>query len=374
MKNLQFNFLGIKTFWSLLFCSLLCFTCACQTEKDVTQVKFVPKKTKIHEDSISMNAATLPEFRVDVHDKDYQGNQISGVVRTVFQDRKGNFWFGTQNGLCRYDNKGFVYFELKDLNDQGVTVHVILEDKSGNIWIGYGGGIAKYDGEYFTNYHEKNILTKGGLWSMAMDKKGTLWVGTTQGIFTFDGNAFTAFDIPEGKVDPSKGISTTKMIHSIFEDSKNNMWFATNGGAYMYDGKKLTNISEKDGLGSDFVNQIIEGVNGKYWISTSHGLFQYDGNSILNVTEKLLGKNEGVGCIFEDKNGTLWFTANKRAIYSYKDTTFQKFQIKEGDFGPMPFQIYQDQQERLWFVGFKGAYRLDNNTFVNITRNWPWIF
>lgn len=369
MKNSQFNFLGIKTFWSLLFCSLFCFTCACQTEKDVTQVKFVPIKTKIHEDSISMNAATLPEFRVNVHDKDYQGNQISGVVRTVFQDRKGNFWFGTQNGLCRYDKKGFVYFELKDLNDQGVTVHVILEDKSGNIWIGYGGGIAKYDGEYFTNYHEKNILTKGGLWSMAMDKKGTLWVGTTQGVFTFDGNAFTAFDIPEGKVNPSLGISTTQMIHSIFEDSKNNMWFATNGGAYMYDGKKLTNISEKDGLGSDFVNQIIEGVNGKYWISTSHGLFQYDGNSILNVTEKLLGKNEGVGCIFEDKSGTLWFTANKRDIYSYKDSTFQKLQIKEGDFRPMPFQIYQDQQERLWFVGFKGAYRLDNNTFVNITRN-----
>jgi hypothetical protein len=50
----------------------------------------------------------------------------------------------------------------------------------------------------------------------------------------------------------------------------------------------------------------------------------------------------------------------------------QDQQKQEDDFTPFPFQIYQDQQERLWFVGFKGAYRLENNAFVNVTRNGPW--
>src|SRR5690606_9336817 len=127
--------------------------------------------------------------------------------------------------------------------------------------LGYGGGIAKYDGTYFTNYYEKNILVNSGLWSMTLDTKGLLWIGTIYGVFTFDGKVFTPFEIPEGKVDLRKGVSTTKMIHCIMEESKGPMWFATNGGAYAYDAKPLTNFSEKEGLYSNFVNTIIEDKN-----------------------------------------------------------------------------------------------------------------
>ncbi len=363
----MFIYHRIKSIYFSLILSFLCISCGGQIKESIP-VKII----KIHQDSIILKAETLPEFKVDVHDKEYQGNQISGVIRTVFQDKKGNFWFGTQNGLCRYDKSGLVYIDLKDSDSQSVTVHVILEDNTGNIWIGYGGGIAKYDGNYFTIYHQKDILTRSELWSMTMDKKGMLWIGTTQGVYTFDGEALSPFEIPEGKINSSMGISTTKMIHSIIEDSRGKMWFATNGGAYIYDGTTLKNISEKDGLQSSFVNQIIEGADGNYWISTSTGLYQYNGNSLINKTENLFKKSEGVGCIFEDKNGTLWFNANKRDIYSYNGKAFTKIHIKEGELSPFPFQIYQDQQQRLWFVGFKGAYRLENNTFINVTRNGPW--
>uniref|UniRef100_UPI00404A5320 ligand-binding sensor domain-containing protein n=1 Tax=Flavobacterium sp. TaxID=239 RepID=UPI00404A5320 len=371
MKHIASHRLIIKTTLFIVY-ALFASSCAGQNEKNAKPLNFIPEQTKIHADSISAKAETLPEFRVDVHDKDYQGNQLSGVVRTVFQDSKGDFWFGTQNGLCRHDKNGLVYFDIKNRLGQRVTVHVILEDKTGAIWIGYGGGIAKYDGEFFTNYYEKDILTTSGLWSMIMDSKGILWIGTTQGVFTFDDKAFTAFEIPEGKVNQNMGISTTKMIHSIIEDSKGNIWFATNGGAYMFDGKTLTNISAEDQMLSNFVHQIIERKDGTFLISAVNGLFQYDGNSFQNITENLLGKEEGIGCIFEDKNGAIWFTANKRDIYNYNGETFQKIQIIAGDFSPLPFQIYQDQQERLWFVGFKGAYRFENNVFVNVTRNGPW--
>jgi ligand-binding sensor domain-containing protein len=330
------------------------------------------RSIKIHQDSISLKAETLPEFRVNLHDKEFQGNQISGVVRTVFQDKDENLWFGTQNGLCRHDKAGLVYFDLKDWRGQSITVHVIIEDKLGNIWIGFGGGIAKFDGKYFTVYYEKDILTNGGLWSMAIDKNGLLWIGTAEGVYTFNGEALNHFEIPEGKIDSTKGVSTTKMIHSIVEDSKGKMWFATNGGAYIYDGNTLTNLSEKDGLQSDFISQIIESEDGSYWISTSKGLSKYNGNTLVNMSQTLFNESEGVGCIFEDNSGTLWFTVNKRNIYSYKDTALSKFQIKVGDINPFPFQIYQDRQERLWFVGFSGAYRLDNGSFININRKGPW--
>jgi ligand-binding sensor domain-containing protein len=330
------------------------------------------KITTFHKDSIILKAESQPEYRNSVHDKDYQGNQISGVIRTVFQDSKENLWFGTQNGLAHYDKSGLVYFDLTDSNGQRVTVHEIIEDKAGTIWIGYGGGIAKYNGTNFTLYHEKNILIKNGLWSMTMDRKGLLWIGTTQGIYTFDGDKLSPFEIPEGKINPSMGISTAKMIHSIIEDSKGRMWFATNGGVYIYDGTDLTNISEKEGLQSNFVNKIIESKDGNFWISNSKGIYKYDEKTLTNITLKLIGNDDGIGCIFEDKNGVLWFSVNKRDIYSYYDKKFTKIINKESDFMPFPFEIYQDKQNRMWFVGFKGAYRFENETFTNVNRNGPW--
>ena len=39
---------------------------------------------------------------------------------------------------------------------------------------------------------------------------------------------------------------------------------------------------------------------------------------------------------------------------------------------PFPFQIYQDKQDQMWFVGFKGAYRYEKSTFINVNRNGPW--
>lgn len=363
----MFIFHRIKASYFTLILSVFFNSCVGQTT-----VSIPVKVTNVHQDSISRRAETLPEIKGDFHDTEYPENPISGVVRTVLQDKKGNIWFGTQNGLCRYDKNGLVYYVLRDWNGQTVTVHVIIEDKAGNIWIGYGGGIAKYDGNYFTVYHEKDILTVGGLWSMAMDKKGILWIGTTQGGYTFDGKALSPVEISDVKTDSTKGVSTTKMINSIIADIDGNIWFVSNGEIYSYDGNTLTNISKEDGLQSNVVNQIVESKDGKFWVATTSGLFRYDGNSLTNITENLIKNDDVIGCIFEDRNGALWLSVNKRDIYSYNGKEFTKIESQIGDFKLFPFTIYQDRQDRLWFVGLRGAYRFENNNFISITRNGPW--
>lgn len=352
----------------LVFLTFLCSCKGQETTKPITEASTFTIK-KVLADSISQLADTLPEFKNDLNAKESQGNQISGVIRTMFQDSQKNYWFGTQNGLSRYDGYDLVYYDLKASNGQGIVVHVILEDKNGHIWIGYGGGIAKYDGTYFTNYYEKNILVNSGLWSMAMDRNGLLWIGTIYGVYTFDGNAFQPFEIPEGKVDTGKGISASKMIHCIIEDSKGHMWFATNGGAYRYDGNILTIFSEKEGLNSYFVNSIIEDKNGQYWFSTAdNGLFRFDGTSFTNILKNTEIEGKGVGDIIEDRNGNIWFELKNFGVYSYDGKTLTNYPKEEG----MSFEIYEDLLGRLWFVGFKGAYRMDGNSFVNVNRNGPW--
>ena len=118
--------------------------------------------------------------------------------------------------------------------------------------------VTKYDGKSFTNFTEKDGLVNNDVWSIVIDSKGIIWIGTLQGVSRFDGKDFTPFDLPDAEPDPTRGVTSAKMVHSIMEDSKGKMWFGTNGGAYIYDGKNLTNISEKDGLCHNSVNCILE--------------------------------------------------------------------------------------------------------------------
>ncbi|MER3330105.1 MAG: two-component regulator propeller domain-containing protein, partial [Candidatus Kapaibacterium sp.] len=225
--------------------------------------------------------------RAHIRPNPFIEKQVGGVVRDIFEDSKGNLWFGTEDGPFRYDGKNLEFFDdIKNQFGQGVTIKEIAEDQKGNLWFGHTGGISKYNGHKFTNYNEKDGLISDDVWKIGIDKKGIVWIGTTYGTCSFDGKSFTKFELPESQRDSSKGISSTKIIHSIFSDSKGNLWFGTNGGAYKYDGESLTNISEIDGLCSNFVNKIIEDRIGNIWFVTSrNGICVYDGKSFKNIEE-----------------------------------------------------------------------------------------
>lgn len=70
MKNIQFYFSNFNTISLAILCSFLFISCVGQVERNVSLMKFKTVKTKIHQDSISMKAETLPEFKVDIHDTD----------------------------------------------------------------------------------------------------------------------------------------------------------------------------------------------------------------------------------------------------------------------------------------------------------------
>jgi len=319
------------------------------------------------EDDDSNNQSKLGSFQLPNID-----NQISEVVRTVFQDSKGNIWFGTQSGAFIHNGRSLFHMDrIKSEFGRGVTIKDITEDKKGRIWLGHTGGISVFDGESTTNYYESDGLLNNDVWCIAIDKNNHVWIGTIEGVCKFDGSQFSAFEIPEGKIDTTRGVSSTKMIHDIMEDSHGRIWFSTNGGVYIKDNDLLSSISEKDGLKTSFVNQVIEDKNGSFWISTSKGLFHYADKTLKNITEGIIENFKGTGSIMQDSNGNIWFNSNLRDIYSFYGGNFTKYRIAEGDYGPAPFQIYEDQQNRLWFVGFGGAYRYENDKFINITQNGP---
>jgi ligand-binding sensor domain-containing protein len=300
-------------------------------------------------------------------------NQISQVVRTIFQDSKGVFWFGTQNGAFKFDGNSLSHIDsIKNEYGKGVTIKDIAEDKDGKIWFGHDGGISSIDKKIVTNYYESDGLISNDVWSITTDSSNQVWIGTIEGACKFDGKNFTSFKLPEGEIDSTLGISSTKMVHSIFEDSNGTLWFSSNAGLLSYENDSLTNVSEMVGIETNFVNQVIEDKNGDLWVSTKIGLYNLSENSTDNITKGKVENGKGIGSIAEDKDGNIWFVSNQHYLYTYNGNELIEFQKSEDNKGPVVFQIFKDQNDRLWFVGFGGAFRLENGKFINVTKNGPW--
>lgn len=370
MTKVKTQFQRIKLFTGIIFCIVL--TSYAEQTKSWAKLNTI-KENKINstksyfEISLSGNKSLQNSFQFL-----YFNDQISDVVRIIFQDSKGIIWFGTQNGAFKQTKDSLIHIDkIKSESGKGVTIKGITEDKNGIVWFGHSDGISSIDGASVTNYYESDGLLSNDVWCIETDVYGNIWIGTIKGACIFDGKRFTNFELPEGKIDTTVGVSSTKMIHSILEDSKGTIWFCTNAGLLSFTNKKIRKVSEEVGIQTNFINEIVEDNKGKFWISTSQGLFSLNGNTLTNITEVHFGKSIGTGSIIVDSNGIIWFNCS-RNIYRLDENKLIEYRIEKGNYGPLTFQIYEDKLNRLWFVGYGGAYRYENEKFINITRNGPW--
>jgi ligand-binding sensor domain-containing protein len=310
-------------------------------------------------------------------------------IRSIYQDKKGNFWFGTNNsGVFRFNGKELRQFTESDglTNNQVLTIH---EDSMGNIWFGTGiFGVCSFDGNKFTThttkenletnnhygtgwdksgndlwfyagagtfrYSDKNLiylpfhksvlklsqnapfeLSPYAVYSILTDKKGNIWFGTqSQGVCRYDGKDFTWFT-DHGLAGPA--------VLALFEDSRGNIWMGNNGaGLFKYEGKTVINMTEKHKLnnpsfrtaGNDQagtlarIYAINEDLMGNIWIGTvDAGVWKYDGNSLTNYSNKEGLTSQAINTIYRDKIGNLWFGSDADGIFKFNGLTFEQINL-----------------------------------------------
>lgn len=335
---------------------------SCGESKEVVQ--HPSTKTEISDDTIGQ-----PENYVSIGN----AQPIDQVVRNIFQDSQLNLWFGTESGLFVYNGEELVFIsELTDEIGRGVTVKDIVEDKLGRIWVGHSGGLSCIENGRVINYYQSNGLISNDVWTIEADSSGRIWAGTIEGVCSFDGKNFVPFKLPEGEIDTTLGISSTKMVHQIFEDSKGTLWFSTNAGLFSYRDSTLLNVSKMKGIATNFINQIIEGNNDEYWVSTKEDLYLLNKDTLQNITHNKINTGKGIGSVAVDQHGKVWFVVDQHQLYFFEDNELSQFHKSAENKGPVVFQIFNDQQEKLWFVGFGGAFRLENGNFISITDQGPW--
>lgn len=161
------------------------------------------------------------------------------VITSIYQDSQGFMWFGTQDGLNRYDGYEFKVYKQDPDDSHSLSANFILsifEDREGTLWFGTnGGGLNRYDREteqftqYKNNPSDPNSLNSNFVAEIFEDHEGLFWVGTIGGgleLLDRETGRFTHFqNDPENS--RSLGGNT---VAAIFEDREGTLWIGTNSG------------------------------------------------------------------------------------------------------------------------------------------------
>lgn len=313
--------------------------------------------------------------------------QIADYVVEIFEDSKGNLWFGTvEQGVARFDGKTLTYLTTDD-GLPGNTVADIVEDGAGNLWFGTHSGLSKYNGMFFTNFTEKEGLCDDRVSNLLLDKTGMLWVGTWDGVCRFDGRSFSRFDLPLPDVELLPYHSTMYWVTELMQDSRGNIWFGRDGyGACRFDGKAFTHFTKKEGLASNNVQVIREDRQGNIWFGSrvaendhpdpgsrkgDGGLSRYDGKSLVQFRDiEGLSRNETYA-IATDRAGNVWIGANNLGVYRYDGKSFHLFRGTDrmdltSTIGVQ--SILEDKRGQLWFGLSGGLFRLQGGAVVHVPR------
>lgn len=321
---------------------------------------------------------------------DHLGFQIGEYVIEIFEDSKGNLWFGTlAQGVARYDGHQLKYFTSEDgLN--GNRVGSIIEDSDGNLWFGTHSGIAKYDGQTFKRFDERDGLCSNQVSHLLLDQHGTLWIGTWGGVCTFNGSNFVNFPLPKPDIALPPYQATMNWLTDIAEDAEGNMWFARDGyGVCKYDGKSFTHYTKEDGLASNAVRDIQEDHQGNIWFGSrvvekdhpdpdkrfgSGGLTRYDGEDFISFPD-LAGLNkDDVYEIYRDVAGNIWIGTRNQGVYKYDGKQFANYSENntESGFPKSVVSILADSEENIWLGCAGGLFRLNSAGILNVTTKGPW--
>jgi len=268
------------------------------------------------------------------------------TVNSIYQDQFGMMWFGTREGINRYDGYKITSFNPKAGENTlpGNVISYITGDLAGNIYFVCDGKLADFDQktEKFTTMNVDNVLfiskssNGGAIWVLTTDRlyqllpdrtrtlycklnkdlalklvfetsEGSLLIGTKNGLFHLEGKETIIPIIPQINV------------VSIYEDRKKNLWISTLGNGFYKLNKKYEitknyrhKNDDKYSLSSDDVRSICEDKNGTIWVGTFTGLNKYieniDGFQCFNQNISQPGSilHSSVLPVFCDAQGTIW--------------------------------------------------------------------
>ncbi|MBI1228003.1 MAG: hypothetical protein GC192_22415 [Bacteroidetes bacterium] len=321
------------------------------------------------------------------------GDTVSAIGNEsmlVYQDKNNNYWFGTiSQGVYRYDGKHILRYTTK----HGLVsnrIWAIQEDKSGNVYFDTQEGVSKYDGQSFTTLPVNDAATQE--WKLEPDD---LWFNGNwyeNGVYRYDGKTLHQLELPENPLADQLKANFPNMtwspygIYTHYTDQQGNIWFGTsNVGLYRFDGKTVSwlyenHLTDTPNGGSFGIRSIFQDHTGKFWFCNTR--YRYDispGDSTANGMHLVpYTKEAGTGpinaangqdliyfmSITEDDNHNLWMLTYEEGVYRYDGKTVTHYPVKDGDIDVTLYSIFKDNRGDLWVGTHQvGPYKFNGKSF-----------
>ena len=168
-------------------------------------------------------------------------NEVEGLsqrwVRCIYQDHYGFMWFGTKDGLNRYDGVEFRYYRYEQGENTlaSSTINFITEDSANNLWVCTNRGVSVLNRNK-NEFIQFAYLPEIAVNCMAQTNSNQMWFGTQKGLYQFN-----ASDSSIRLFLKKEGVANTlccDLITSLQVDLKKNLWIGTREGLCVYDTKK----------------------------------------------------------------------------------------------------------------------------------------
>jgi ligand-binding sensor domain-containing protein len=281
------------------------------------------------------------------------------TVRSIIQTKDGFIWFGTEEGLVRYDGAQFAVFEME--NTPGIphnNVTSLLELDDGSLLIGTFEGMTHLkDGQFST---AAQSLQKTRVQTLFKDRRGEIWVGSADnGIFSFADDQSHHYTVNEGL--------SSNSVTAIAEDFDGNMWIGTNAGVTCLKNNKFSFLKKAQGLPSEDVTSICVARDSSIWVGTAKGLVM-----VHDKAFKIYGMKDGmsdnsVQCIAEDQKGDLWVGTEFGGIDRLSSGKFTSVGTKDGLSSDFVFSIMNDREGNVWIgTSSDGINRLWEGNFAHM--------
>ena len=308
-------------------------------------------------------------------------------VSCIVQDHFGFMWFGTSDGLNRYDGYGFEFYRPSPKDSTSLSdgfVNCLFEDHSGQLWVGTGNGLNLYSSKTktFTVFRNdpKNpfSISDNTVFSIYEDRSNRLWIGTEHGGLNIYDPKTKKFSVYRADTENPAALASD-YVRVIYGDRSGNIWLGTKAGLHLYNSKTNSftvfsnKTSDPTSLSSNSVSSVYEDRNGRLWIGTTSGglnlfdlktqkfrSFRHNPESASSLSSDL------VTVIFQDQYNRLWVgTRDGLNLFNEKNGSFSIF--KNNPFDPnsladnIVFSIYEDRSGKLWV----GTYNVDGLNFYD---------
>lgn len=238
------------------------------------------------------------------------------TVNAIVQDREGFMWFGTKDGLNKYDGVSFRVFQKENSTLGNNFITVLHEDSDGNIWVGTDAGVYIYypEKENFTLFNAKigsseDTIGQAVTW-IDSDRHGNVWIAS-------EGRGLAFYDKKKNRLEayirPDEGL--TNITHFLFDDK--GLWIATHEGNLYYSTDCAHIEPFKDAEGREpfkgkIIDYLLKGLHNCMYVTTTEGLWQI--NLATSKTRKLLDGYVRCACWRSDTE--LW-AGSEQGIYVY---------------------------------------------------------